>query len=56
MRAVRSRALAMIQALRTATMSLAREHSAAHGILTDKFAALERSVAGAEEEWAAEEY
>ena len=43
-RGVRSRALAMVDALRKATESLGREHKAAHSILERHFDLLEQQV------------
>ena len=51
MRGIRSRALAMVKALREATDNLSREHKSAHAILEAKFRQLEESV---DPEWAAE--
>ena len=44
MRAVRSRALAMVKALRQATASLGSEHASAHAVLDGHFRMLETSV------------
>ena len=44
MRSVRSRALAMVKALREATAQLGTEHQSAHAILDKQFRLLEDSV------------